>query len=64
VLNGNGQFRDSRGTIVQERSKLLILLYPFARASSSKVEEIRSDYQAMFQQESVLRIDEQMCVSF
>jgi hypothetical protein len=64
VLGGNGQFKDSSGTIVQEKSKLLILLYPFARKSSRKVEEIRSEYQAMFQQQSVLRIDEEMCVSF
>jgi Protein of unknown function (DUF3574) len=64
VLSGNGQFKDSRGTIVQEKSKLLILLYPFARATSSKVEEIRREYQGMFQQQSVLRIDEESCVSF
>jgi hypothetical protein len=64
VLSGNGQFRDSSGTIVQEKSKLLILLYPFTRASSKKVDEIRSEYQAMFQQQSVLRVDEEQCVSF
>jgi Protein of unknown function (DUF3574) len=64
VLSGNGQFRDSRGTIVQEKSKLLILLYPFTRASSKKVDEIRAEYQGMFQQQSVLRVDEEQWVSF
>ena len=64
VLSGNGQFRDSRGTIVQEKSKLLILLYPFTRASSKKVDDIRAEYQGMFQQQSVLRVDEEQCVSF
>jgi hypothetical protein len=64
VVSGNGQFRDSRGTIIQEKSKLLILLYPFTRATSKKVDEIRAEYQAMFQQQSVLRVDEEQCVSF
>ena len=64
VLNGKGQFRDSSSTIVQEKAKLLILLYPFTRTSSKKVDEIRSEYLTMFQQESVLRTDEEQCVSF
>jgi hypothetical protein len=64
VLSGNGQFKDSTGAIIKEKSKLLILLYPFTRASSRKVDEIRSDYLEMFQQQSVLRTDEEQCVSF
>jgi len=64
IVNGNGQFKDSSGTIVQERSKLLVLLYPFSKKDSSKVNAIRTEYQAMFQQQSVLRIDEEQCVSF
>jgi len=64
VVNGNGQFRDASGTIVQERSKVLILLYPFGKKSSNQVDAIRTEYQAMFQQQSVLRIDEEQCVSF
>jgi hypothetical protein len=64
LLSGNGQFRDSSGTIVQEKSKLLILLYPFTRANSKKVDEIRAEYRGMFQQQSVLRVDEEQCVSF
>ena len=64
VLNGNGQFKDSTGAIVKEKSKLLILLYPFTRASSRKVDDIRTDYLEMFQQQSVLRTDEEQCVSF
>ena len=64
VLSGNGQFRDSSGTIVEEGSKLLILLYPFNVQDSKQVDEIRRDYKELFQQESVLRIDELSCVSF
>lgn len=64
VLSGNGQFKDSTGAIIKEKSKLLILLYPFTRASSRKVDDIRGDYLRMFQQQSVLRTDEEQCVSF
>lgn len=64
LLSGNGQFKDSSGVIVQEKSKLLVLLYPFSRDNSALVEEIRAEYKAMFQQQSVLRVDEEMCTSF
>lgn len=64
LINAEGQFKDSTGTILQEGSKLLILLYPFSKESNQAVEQIRADYKKDFQQESVLRIDEQSCVSF
>ena len=64
LLAGNGQFRDSAGNIIQEGSKLLILLYPFSKDSSKLVDEVRNDYKDEFQQESVLRVDEFSCVSF
>lgn len=64
LLTGTGQFKGSNGTIIQEGSKLLILLYPFNPNSSLEVEKIREAYKVDFQQESVLRVDEQSCVSF
>ncbi|MGV0025463.1 DUF3574 domain-containing protein [Phormidesmis priestleyi] len=64
LITSRGQFKDSTGTVIQERSRLLILLYPFDRDSSQKVEQIREAYKTAFQQESVLRVDEQSCVSF
>ncbi len=64
LLSGKGQFRDSTGFIIQEGTKLLILLYPFNKARSADVEQIRTDYKDAFQQQSVLRVDEQSCVSF
>ena len=64
LLSGKGQFRDSTGFIIQEGTKLLILLYPFSKALSTDVEQIRTDYKDAFQQQSVLRVDEQSCVSF
>jgi hypothetical protein len=64
LINAKGQFKDSTGAIIQEGSKLLILLYPFNMESNQSVEQIRTDYKQDFQQESVLRVDEQSCVSF
>jgi Protein of unknown function (DUF3574) len=66
LLSGQGQFKNSNGLIVKESSKLLILLYPLMQTndSSQKVEQIRKAYKTAFQQESVLRKDEQSCVSF
>ena len=64
IVNGNGRFKDARGNIVQETSKLLLVLYPFGDERSKQIEEIRSAYRTRFQQQSVLRIDEMQCVSF
>jgi Protein of unknown function (DUF3574) len=65
LLTGVGQFRDSSGTIVVEGSKLLILLYARRdRDADAKIEQIRNDYKAAFEQQSVLRADDVSCVSF
>ena len=64
IVTGNGRFKDARGNIVQETSKLLVILYPFGDERSKQIEEIRSAYRTRFQQQSVLRIDEMQCVSF
>jgi hypothetical protein len=60
VMTGFGQWQEADDEIVQERSMLLILLYPseFALESGTKIEEIRSAYEQEFQQESVLRTDD------
>jgi hypothetical protein len=65
LLTGFGQYRNQAGTIVQERSMLLILLYPKRNnATNAKIEEIREAYKSAFQQESVLRVDTRGRVSF
>ncbi len=64
LLAGYGQFLDKKGTLVKENAKLLILLYPFNKDRNKSIEEIRRAYLKMFQQEAVLRVDGQSCVSF
>jgi hypothetical protein len=64
LLSGDGQFRNASGSTIREGSKLLILLYELDERRSRLVEEVRSAYKRAFEQESVLRTDTQLCVSF
>ena len=59
LLTGLGQFRNARGEVIQERTRLLILLYPVEdrQGKSKKIETIRTRYKERFHQESVLRVD-------
>ena len=64
LLEADGQFRDSTGAIVKEKSFLLILLYPVEdfRQASKRINTIREEYKDQFQQESVLRTDDPFAV--
>jgi Protein of unknown function (DUF3574) len=64
VISAQGQFKDARGAILQERSKLLILLYPIAATSNQQIEQIRKAYITALQQQSVLRADNLSCAAF
>jgi Protein of unknown function (DUF3574) len=68
VLAGTGQFRGREGIAIEEKGKLLILLYPrrLRKQSGLKIEKIRTAYKRDFQQQSVLRVDDPapVCVSF
>ncbi|AZM52650.1 DUF3574 domain-containing protein [Streptomyces sp. WAC 01529] len=66
IQDGRGQWRDSNGRIERERSYELILLYPTgeARKKDVLIEEIRSDYEKAFAQDSVARLDDRTRVDF
>lgn len=68
LLTGLGQWKGEGDTeVLQERSQLLIILYPqeTAAESSAKLEEIRDLYETQFNQFSVLRADGYpVCTSF
>ena len=65
VFVGLGQFRHASGIVVQERSMLLVLLYPADQpGTASRIEAIRDAYKRRFRQESVLRLDTSARVSF
>ncbi|MFL6125600.1 DUF3574 domain-containing protein [Actinophytocola sp.] len=59
-LEAHGQWMGGK-----EDSYVLIILYPFSdRKANRELEEIRGDYKAQFDQESVLRADSVQRVSF
>jgi hypothetical protein len=65
LLTGYGQYLTALGALTRERSKVLILFYPEQTADVGKrIEEIRDAYKRAFQQESVLRVDGYVVVSF
>ncbi len=64
LLNGFGEFKGANGKTIQETSRLVILIYPLTAESSQKVEQIRRAYKTRFEQESVLRVENELCVSF
>ncbi len=64
VLDAQGQWRDSDGLIQQERSKLLVILAPPGSDAMRLIDEVSDEYKRRFNQESVLRVVEDTCVSF
>jgi hypothetical protein len=64
VFDSQGQWRDRRGAIGKEPSRLLLIWYQPDATSEAKIEAIRAAYKQRFHQESVLRADEVSCVSF
>jgi hypothetical protein len=68
VLDGAGQWQEADGDIIEERSKVVVLLYPRAAEAEShaEIEAIRTAYEQRFAQESVLRADDDrpVCASF
>jgi hypothetical protein len=65
LLTGYGQFKDSNGTLIREKSHLLILLYPpQVQDANKRIQEIRELYKTAHGQESVLRVDSFAFVSF
>ena len=64
ITKAEGRFRTGEGDIVREQSFVLVLLYPYEAfaESSRRIERIRSLYKKQFDQQSVLRVDDQFVV--
>jgi len=58
VVNASGQYRNSKGALVKESSKILIVWRPTTAEEDRKLNDIRRVYRERFDQESVLRIDQ------
>ena len=65
LLTGNGQFRNSAGVLIREKSHVLIFFYPVqTQDANKKIQDIRGAYKRYFAQESVLRVDSLSLISF
>jgi Protein of unknown function (DUF3574) len=64
VLDGSGQFLNSSGILIREKSKIVILIYESSPEKNRAIQEIIETYKRRFQQESVLRTTSEVKVSF
>ena len=64
VLNAQGQWRDSEGAVGKERSTILVILAPPGDEGLRLIDEISDEYKVRFNQESVLEVASETCVSF
>ena len=64
VLDARGQWRGSDGLVQKERSKVLVILAPPDGDGMNLIDEISEEYEVRFDQESVLRVVYDACVSF
>jgi hypothetical protein len=64
VLRGPGQWRDRDGVVSREQSHILVIWHEPTGRYETDIEAIRAAYTSQFDQESVMRVEGQSCVSF
>jgi len=64
VFDARGQWLGNDGKVVREASKALMLIHGKDATSESNIETLRSIYKTRFAQESVMRVDQPVCVQF
>lgn len=64
LWHAEGQWQDASGVIIQEATFILEVAHEDNPASDTQVDEIIEEYKVRFQQESVLRVTEQIEVAF
>jgi len=66
VLSADGQWRDSSGAVIHERSRVIILLRSAdaPKELEQSIEEIRKTYAERFKQDAVLRMDSVVRAAF
>ena len=64
ILDAQGQWRNSEGEILKERSKVLVILAPPGDELRGLIDEVSDEYKRRFNQESVLEVESDACVSF
>lgn len=64
VFDARGQWLGNDGTVAREQSKALMLIHGKDAQSETNIEALRGIYKARFAQESVMRVDQPVCVQF
>lgn len=64
VMDAAGQWRDSAGALIRERSKMVLILAVPGPDGSERIDAIIAAYKDRFDQESVLRVIGNACVAF
>ena len=64
LWHAEGQWQDASGVIIQEATFILEVAHEDNPASDTQLDEIIGEYKARFQQESVLRVTEQIEIAF
>ncbi|HHG8773683.1 TPA: DUF3574 domain-containing protein [Raoultella planticola] len=64
VFDARGQWLGNDGTVAREQSKALMLIHGTDGRSEEGIEALRNRYKSRFAQESVMRVDQPVCVHF
>ncbi|ROP49438.1 uncharacterized protein DUF3574 [Enterobacter sp. BIGb0383] len=64
VFDARGQWLGNDGKVAREASKALMLIHGKDARSNSDIEALRGIYKSRFAQESVMRVDQKVCVQF
>lgn len=64
VLDAHGQWRDPHGTIVRERTKLVVIVTADDTGARKRIAEATAAYRQRFQQQSVGVVTRPVCAAF
>lgn len=64
VFDARGQWLGNDGKVAREPSKALMLIHAKDAQSEKNIEALRGIYKSSFAQESVMRVDQPVCVQF
>ncbi|SCC42909.1 DUF3574 domain-containing protein [Kosakonia oryziphila] len=64
TFDAQGQWLGSNGKVTKEPSKALMLIHSVDAQTNAKIDTLREIYKSHFAQESVMRVDQPVCVQF
>ncbi len=65
VMEARGQWRNPEsGRLVRQPARVLVIIHPDDAKSDASLEALREDYKARFDQISVLRVTQRVCMAF